>query len=98
MVHGTSGLVVKDNVGFHVDGHAVYLEDGVEEDCWIEHNLMAYVHVIGSPASGALQEGTTAYEVGGLAGWMRGCSAQCVSSYAGLQACSVAAAHLGSSV
>jgi hypothetical protein len=35
----------------------------VEEDNWIEHNLMAFVHVIGSPSSGPLQEGTTSVEV-----------------------------------
>jgi len=30
VIHGTSGLVVRDNVAFHANGHCFYLEDGVE--------------------------------------------------------------------
>lgn len=30
-VHGTNGALVKDNVGFDVNGHCFYVEDGVEE-------------------------------------------------------------------
>jgi hypothetical protein len=42
VVHGTSGLVVQDNVGFHIDGHAVYLEVGPGEAREIEPAL--YLH------------------------------------------------------
>lgn len=62
-IHATSNLLIQDNVAFHINGHAFYLEDGVEEHNWFESNLAAYVHVIGAPASGALQEGSMSYQV-----------------------------------
>ncbi|KAG1681196.1 hypothetical protein FOA52_015639 [Chlamydomonas sp. UWO 241] len=59
VVHGTHNLVLTDNVAFHAAGHCYYLEDGVEEHNRFEHNLAAFVHVIGSPAGGPSQDGTT---------------------------------------
>ncbi|KAG1661973.1 hypothetical protein FOA52_007145 [Chlamydomonas sp. UWO 241] len=59
VVHGTHNLVLKDNVAFHAAGHCYYLEDGVEEHNRFEHNLAAFVHVIGKPAGGPSQDGTT---------------------------------------
>jgi hypothetical protein len=59
VVHGTHNLLLKDNVAFHAAGHCYYLEDGVEEHNRFEHNLAAFVHVIGSPAGGPSQDGTT---------------------------------------
>ncbi|KAG1656076.1 hypothetical protein FOA52_005738 [Chlamydomonas sp. UWO 241] len=58
-VHGTHNLLLKDNVAFHAAGHCYYLEDGVEEYNRFEHNLAAFVHVIGNPAGGPSQSGTT---------------------------------------
>jgi len=62
VAHATSNLQLTNNVAFHVAGHAFYLEDGVEEACWLQRNLAAYVHVIGTPAAGWGQEGTMSYE------------------------------------
>ncbi|KAL6754041.1 hypothetical protein V8C86DRAFT_399941 [Haematococcus lacustris] len=58
VVHGTNALLVKQNTGFHIDGHCFYLEDGVEERNWFEANFAGFVHVIGSPAGGVSQSGT----------------------------------------
>jgi hypothetical protein len=58
VIHATNGMMVQDNTAFHVNGHAFYMEDGVEEDNWLEHNLAAFVHVIGTPSSGILQAGS----------------------------------------
>lgn len=64
MIHGTNGLQVRRNVAFHAHGHCFYLEDGVEENNWLEGNLAAYVHPIGTPASGWNQQGSTHIQVG----------------------------------
>eukprot|EP00983_Pelagomonas_calceolata_P080324 1155102-Pelagomonas_calceolata.AAC.6 len=58
VLHGTSGVQIIDNVAFHVDGNCFYLEDGVEESNWLEHNLAAFVHPIGIPAGGYDQSGS----------------------------------------
>lgn len=44
-----SSSLRKDNVAFHVDGSCFYLEDGVEEHNWLEHNIAAYIHVRAEP-------------------------------------------------
>lgn len=62
-IHGTSNLVLQENVAFHVDGSCFYLEDGVEEQNVFQQNLAAFIHVIGVPASGPSQSGTTHYQV-----------------------------------
>jgi hypothetical protein len=59
VLHGTSQTTVADTVAFDVTGSCFYLEDGVEEDNVIDHNLAAYVHVIGDPAAGFSQAGST---------------------------------------
>ncbi|GIL62494.1 hypothetical protein Vafri_16704, partial [Volvox africanus] len=57
VVHGTQNLQLTDNVAFHATGSCFYLEDGVEEGNWLQHNLGAFVHVIGRPAGGVTQSG-----------------------------------------
>ena len=73
VIHGTNGLQVRRNVAFHVHGHCFYLEDGVEENNWLEGNLAAYVHPIGQPASGWSQQGSTHVQVGVVVCGGRGC-------------------------
>jgi len=63
VLHGTSGILVKDNVAFHVDGNCFYLEDGVEEHNWIEGNFAGFIHPIGIPAGGFDQTGTLHVQV-----------------------------------
>ncbi|KAL4433088.1 hypothetical protein ABPG77_006515 [Micractinium sp. CCAP 211/92] len=58
-LHDTSDLLLQNNVGFHIAGHCFYIEDGVEEHNTLDHNLAAFVHVIGSPAAGVDQTGQT---------------------------------------
>ena len=67
VVHGPTPTVLLDNVAFHAQGNCFYLEDGVEEYNWLEHNLAAFVHVIGNPAGGPSQTGTTHYQAPNLA-------------------------------
>ena len=62
VIHGTSHTTVSDNVAFDVAGHCYYLEDGVEENNLIDHNLAAFVHVIGNAAAGPGQDGSTHYQ------------------------------------
>merc|ERR1740117_570188 len=45
-IHGTSTVTLSSSVAYDVMGHAMYMEDGVEEDCTIEYNLIAHVHAI----------------------------------------------------
>lgn len=63
VIHGTNGVMLKDNVAFHVEGHCFYLEDGVEEHNWLEHNFAGFVHPIGYAAGGNDQTGTTHVQV-----------------------------------
>ncbi|KAI7839068.1 hypothetical protein COHA_007210 [Chlorella ohadii] len=65
-IHATNNLLLQNNVGFDVQGHCFYIEDGVEEYNTIDHNLAAYVHVIGSPAAGYDQSGQTFRESPGM--------------------------------
>ncbi|KAF5840653.1 hypothetical protein DUNSADRAFT_16026, partial [Dunaliella salina] len=58
VLHGTSGVQIVSNVAFHVDGNCFYLEDGVEENNWLEHNFAGFIHPIGVPAGGYDQTGT----------------------------------------
>jgi hypothetical protein len=58
VLRGTSHATISDNVAFDVAGNCFYLEDGVEEDNVIDHNLAAFVHVIGTPAAGGQRDGT----------------------------------------
>ncbi|GLC70469.1 hypothetical protein PLESTF_000985100 [Pleodorina starrii] len=67
VVHGTNNLVLSDNVAFHATGSCFYLEDGVEEGNWLQHNLGAFVHVIGYPAGGVTQSGEVFVQGPGLA-------------------------------
>jgi hypothetical protein len=46
-IHATNKARVEYNVAYDIAGHAMYLEDGVEEDNEISYNLVAFVHVIG---------------------------------------------------
>jgi hypothetical protein len=39
-IHATSNLIYRWNVGYHAQGHNVFLEDGIETDNIIENNLM----------------------------------------------------------
>lgn len=39
-VHGTHHLLVEKNVGYHVKGHSIFLEDGIETHNIIQDNLM----------------------------------------------------------
>lgn len=36
-------------------GSCMYLENGSEENNYFERNLVAFVHVLGTPAAGAVQ-------------------------------------------
>merc|ERR1711879_268439 len=45
-IHATSNSTVSHNVAFDIEGSAYYLEDGVEEDNQITHNLAAHIHII----------------------------------------------------
>lgn len=38
-MHGTSGLLIKDTIGFDTLGHCFFLEDGVEQRNILYHNL-----------------------------------------------------------
>jgi len=38
-LHGVHFLTVKDNVGYRVEGHNYFIEDGIETNNLIEHNL-----------------------------------------------------------
>eukprot|EP00967_Tisochrysis_lutea_P029939 scaffold35078_cov14-Tisochrysis_lutea.AAC.2 len=66
VIHGTSGLLVKGNVAFHVDGNCFYLEDGVEENNWLEGNFAGFIHTIGAPAGGNDQTGSLHIQGEGL--------------------------------
>ncbi len=46
-IHGTHGLLVQGNTGFHVDGSCFYIEDGNEERNTIDGNFAGYVHPLG---------------------------------------------------
>ena len=57
VIHGTNSSRVSRNVGYDIQGMALYLEDGVEEKNLIEYNLMAYVAPIKQPADGGYGQG-----------------------------------------
>lgn len=63
VLHGVTNILVKENVVFDAVGHCYYLEDGTEERNRFISNLAAFIHVIGRPAAGALQEGETFFQV-----------------------------------
>ncbi len=46
-IHGTHGLLVQGNTGFHIQGHCFYLEDGVEERNRLDGNFAGFVHPLG---------------------------------------------------
>lgn len=50
VIHGTHGVLVEDNVFFDIKGHAVFEEDGAEEDNIIQRNCVMKVR---DPGSGA---------------------------------------------
>jgi hypothetical protein len=39
-IHGVSYLRVLNNVGYNANGHNIFLEDGIETNNIIQHNLM----------------------------------------------------------
>lgn len=39
-IHGTHFLIVEKNVGYHVEGHNIFVEDGIETNNVIQDNLM----------------------------------------------------------
>lgn len=43
VVHATNGVVVKDNIVFHVKGHGIFTEDAVERRNIFDHNLVLHV-------------------------------------------------------
>ena len=43
VVHGTCGVLVQNNVGHNITGHAIFLEDGSEERNTIEYNVVLSV-------------------------------------------------------
>jgi hypothetical protein len=57
VIHGTNSSRISRNVGYDIQGMALYLEDGVEENNVIEHNLIAYVSPIKRPADGGYGQG-----------------------------------------
>lgn len=46
-IHATNFLSVTNNVAYDTIGHCYYLEDGVEENNIVSHNLGAFVHFLG---------------------------------------------------
>jgi len=42
-IHGTDGLVIRDNVGYKSIGHGFFLEDGTEINNILDHNLAVVV-------------------------------------------------------
>ena len=56
-------MMVSDTVSFHVNGHCYYMEDGVEERNVLDHNLAAFVHVVGTPSAGPTQIGSLSVQV-----------------------------------
>lgn len=63
-IHQTNDTEVLRNVAFDVYGFCYYLEEGVEENNTISHNLAAYVHTIYDMMRNRLggQSGDTDYE------------------------------------
>eukprot|EP01133_Synstelium_polycarpum_P019808 gene19808-23728_t len=61
-VHGTHNATVAYNVAYDVMGHGLYLEDGIEENNTLAHNLMANIKPIGVPASGSLADVPVQYD------------------------------------
>ncbi|NJK43133.1 MAG: hypothetical protein HC933_01690 [Pleurocapsa sp. SU_196_0] len=43
MIHGSTGITVKDNICFDIQGHAIFLEDAVERRNTLEGNLVLKV-------------------------------------------------------
>lgn len=62
VIHGTNEANITNNVAFDITGSAFYFEDGVEERNRLNHNLAAFVHVIGQPAAGFGQPGELLFE------------------------------------
>lgn len=40
VIHGTHWLTARDNVAFNTTGHAFMLEDGIEQNNTLQHNLV----------------------------------------------------------
>ena len=47
VIHGTDGVLVKDNVAFNTNGHCYFLEDGCEMYNTFDHNLGINAHGVG---------------------------------------------------
>lgn len=68
-IHGTDGLVIRDNVGYKSVGHGYFLENGTEINNVIDHNLAALV-LPGKP----LQEQELPFDLNRGAGfWWANC-------------------------
>lgn len=46
-IHGTNSTLVTENVAYNIIGYCYYLEDGVEMENTISHNLGAHIHYLG---------------------------------------------------
>lgn len=53
-----AGVLLENNVGFHVHGSCYYVESGTEEENVLRHNLGAYVLPLSPVAGGSGQEGS----------------------------------------
>ncbi|MBC8160043.1 MAG: hypothetical protein H7Z42_02400 [Roseiflexaceae bacterium] len=62
VIHGTNGVLIQNNICYDIVGHAMFLEDGVEQRNTFDHNLVLKVR---NPAEG--QE-LLKHESGGTAG------------------------------
>jgi hypothetical protein len=62
-IHGTNSTTVTENVAYDAIGYCYYLEDGVEMENTISHNLAAHIHWLGpKPAHGRGQKTGTDYQ------------------------------------
>ena len=56
-IHGTNNVSIIHNTAYNIDGHCLYIEDGVEEDNRINYNAIAFVHPIAYAAGGGCFSG-----------------------------------------
>ena len=47
-IHGVHHLIVKNNVYFNIRGHCIFIEDSIESNNIIDHNLVILVHASNS--------------------------------------------------
>jgi hypothetical protein len=56
-MHATNQSRFSRNVAYNVEGHCIYIEDGIEENNLFEYNFVAFVHPISTPANGGWSGG-----------------------------------------